>query len=486
MGLKEEPPSRGSDLGTPEWDNRFDFALVSAQEAYEHICTVAVTRRSELMTRKQMCFVNDFRIFLKSRGEPGYPLPGDDIHKFLKLFIGSGYGKDYRDHVGFTADGSRVRWLKAKFYTDLPRDMPASDAWKWLTNWDTFIEEQNDRFKGSGTGKMFHTSSLWVRAETEERLIQSTLFCAAFSVLFALVAVTLFLGNVALAVYLILGIICVIICLAGIMFGIMGWKFGAVEAVGLIVFVGFSVDYSLHMAESYSQSKEIRRMAKVQDAVRRTGGAVFAAAVTSALAGFPILLCTIQVFVKFGVTIVLNTFLSLFFSLGFLVALLMLIGPVNNFGSCNVICDAIFGKRQRLDANENVIAGEVAVAGTVVGVSPGAAGYSWQGGAPSAGDPKKGAPDSGGYKWDYDDSDDPKKGVPASSNGTAVAPPQLSLVSESEAAAAAEAEEENPNPVLQEPTRVSTPTRGSTPNSNERAPERGSGPEPSQIGLHNL
>merc|ERR1719326_2729258 len=167
---------------------------------------------------------------------------------------------------------------------------------------------------------MFHTSALWVRAETETRLIESTLLCALFSVVFALLATLLFLWNMALAVYLILGIVCVIICLAAAMFGIMQWKFGAVEAIGLIVFVGFSVDYSLHMAESFNQSKETKRFAKVKDAMTRTGGAVFAAAVTSALAGLPILLCTIQVFVKFGVTMVLNTVLSLFFSLGFLCA----------------------------------------------------------------------------------------------------------------------------------------------------------------------
>merc|ERR1719162_2548799 len=156
--------------------------------------------------------------------------------------------------------------MKAKFYTDLPRDMPASDAWKYVDKWDKFLEEMNTVYAGSGTGKMFHTSSLWVRAETEERLITSTLVCAGFSIVFALLAVLFFLWNLALAVYLILGIVCVIICLAAVMFGVMQWKFGAVEAIGLIVFVGFSVDYSLHVAESYNRSEEKERFAKVQDA----------------------------------------------------------------------------------------------------------------------------------------------------------------------------------------------------------------------------
>jgi len=449
MGLSEEPPSKGSDGGMPVWEDKFDFSRASAQVAFEAICKLAVQRSAKLKTRKQMCFVNDFDIFLKSLATAAkplrYPYGSPDVHKLLGQFMSDPRNKGYKEHVGFTAGGARVRFVKAKFYTDLPRDMAASDAWKYVEEWDKFLEEMNKKYWNSGTGKLFHTSALWVRAETEERLIESTLMCAGFSIFFALLAVLLFLWNMALAVFLILGIICVIICLAALMFGVMGWTFGAVEAIGLIVFVGFSVDYSLHMAESFNQSKEKLRFNKVQDAMLRTGGAVFAAAVTSTLAGIPILLCTIRVFVKFGVTIVLNTALSLFFSLGFLCALLTIIGPVDDFGSCNMLLDLLRGKKRTLNP-EPVLPG---VVGTVVGVAPGGAGdYSWGGGAPSS-----------GYKWDTgeDDPDDPKKPQKG-------APPQMSGAAETATAS----EEENPeasaaaaegNQVLQMPVRVTTPTR---------------------------
>jgi len=457
MGLKEEPPTRGSDLGTPVWDDDFDFSLKSAQAALEATCKLAVERRAQLATRKHMCFVNDFRVFLLSKGKPGYPVAGTFINSYLQEFLMTIYGKDYREDAGFTSDGGKVRWVRAKFYTDLPRDMAASDAWKWVERWDDFVDDLNSAYRGSGTGKIFHTSELWVRAETEERLIESTLLCAAFSVFFALLAVLVFLWNLALAVYLILGIVCVIICLASVMFGVMQWTFGAVEAIGLIVFVGFSVDYSLHMAESFNQSAETQRFDKVKDAMLRTGGAVFAAAVTSALAGLPILLCTIQVFVKFGVTIVLNTSLSLFFSLGFLCALLMIIGPENNFGSCDMLCD-LFYRRQR-DDQTPVVPGTTTVVGTVVGTNPGnnpAGDYRWGGGAPSTGS---------GYKWDTgeDDADDPKKpqkgapqkgAPPSSSTDTGTLPADGVLLSQEDNSATTF---EDNNPVLQQPVRVTTP-----------------------------
>jgi hypothetical protein len=423
MGVKEEAPERGSDLGDPTWETSFDFSRASAQTALEELCREAVIRRPQLATRKNSCFVNDFKVFLKSKGVPEYPVsPGSDVHRYLREFVNSVYGKEYKDHVGFTQGGLKVSFIAAKFYTELSRELAADDAWHWVENWDDWMEDMNNKYSGSGTGQMFHTSELWVRAETEKRLIVSTLICAAVSVVFALVMTSIFLWNVILSVYLIFGIVSVIICLAATMFGVIGWKFGAVEAIGLIVFVGFSVDYSLHMAESYHQSTAHKSVDKVKEGIRRTGGAVFASAVTSALSGFPILFCQIQVFLKFGVVIVLNTALSLFFSLCFLCSLLIMIGPQGRTGSL----DLLTGRHAPLppqDVNADV------VPGTIIAVDAG-------------------GPTNDGYRWttgdeEADAKNDPKKPQKG-------APPQKGAATETE-------DNGNFNPVVEEPTVVTAP-----------------------------
>merc|ERR1712046_316682 len=43
----------------------------------------------------------------------------------------------------------------------------------------------------------------------------------------------------------------IIICLLFFMVVIMGWKIGAIEVLSLIVFVGFAVDYCLHVGHKY-------------------------------------------------------------------------------------------------------------------------------------------------------------------------------------------------------------------------------------------
>jgi hypothetical protein len=197
-----------------------------------------------------------------------------------------------------------------------------------------------------------------VRAETELRLVKSTFVCAGISIVGALLAIVLFTGNIALAVYLVSVVLCIVICLAGLMFGIIGWPFGVVEAIGLIVFVGFSVDYSLHLIEAYNQSAHFDRFARVRQALLQSGSAVFSAGVTSFGAGLFILLCSIKVFVQFGMVVILNTFLSMLFSLCFLSALLMVIGPTENFGSLLALYAWIRGYKEE-DLQSDAVSGQV-------------------------------------------------------------------------------------------------------------------------------
>lgn len=205
--------------------------------------------------------------------------------------------------------------MRLKFTTNIAHTLDADSAWIWVERWDALLSERNKAEEGSGAGAFFHTCELWVRAETEKRLVGSTIPCAAMSVLFAFLVVLISLRNFKLAFMVILSILLIIVCLMAFMFGILQWRFGAIEAVGLIVFVGSSVDYSLHMAEAFSQVKQGSSFLRIKGALTHTGGAIVAAAITTTLAGVPILFCTIRVFARFGGAFITTTVLSLFCSL---------------------------------------------------------------------------------------------------------------------------------------------------------------------------
>jgi hypothetical protein len=197
------------------------------------------------------------------------------------------------------------------------------------------------------------------------------------------------------------------------MFGAFGWTFGVVEAIGLIVFVGFSVDYSLHIIEAYNQSGHQARFDRVREALLQAGSAVFSAGVTSLGAGIFILFCSIKVFVQFGIVVILNTCLSMLFSLCFLCAVLMVIGPTDNFGSLPAFYAWLRGyKEEDLRTDDNSVSGQVLGPSNDSNRADGH-------GAPS------------GYQWrDYDENPELRKQKEQSATATNVsATPAVTLAS---------------------------------------------------------
>ena len=78
------------------------------------------------------------------------------------------------------------------------------------------------------------------------------------------------------------------------MFVGLGWTFGAVEAISLILFVGFSVDYTLHVAEAFHMAPARENgMNKVHEAHRRIDNIVTRTVVEQCTFDFSILLGTV-------------------------------------------------------------------------------------------------------------------------------------------------------------------------------------------------
>ena len=108
---------------------------------------------------------------------------------------------------------------------------------------------------------------------------------------------------------------------------VSGWGLGVLESILIVIVIGFSVDYTVHLADSYMQSRAIDREGKVTDALTHTGMSVLSGAISTILASIPMLFTQIIFFFKFGVFILLTIVLSLIFSLFFFASVLAEIGP---------------------------------------------------------------------------------------------------------------------------------------------------------------
>eukprot|EP00594_Rhizosolenia_setigera_P013026 CAMPEP_0178956888 /NCGR_PEP_ID=MMETSP0789-20121207/10553_1 /TAXON_ID=3005 /ORGANISM="Rhizosolenia setigera, Strain CCMP 1694" /LENGTH=1093 /DNA_ID=CAMNT_0020638965 /DNA_START=152 /DNA_END=3433 /DNA_ORIENTATION=- len=116
-------------------------------------------------------------------------------------------------------------------------------------------------------------------------------------------------------------ILCVLVSVIGSL-SMIGWALGTTESILISILAGFSVDYVVHLAHSYTEAPSRNTMERIQIAFDEMGEAVFSGMVTSVLACLPLFLCELAFFSKFGfflcMTIVFSWLFANFFFMGLL------------------------------------------------------------------------------------------------------------------------------------------------------------------------
>ncbi|CAE7948516.1 Disp3, partial [Symbiodinium sp. KB8] len=115
----------------------------------------------------------------------------------------------------------------------------------------------------------------------------------------------------------------VTISLAWFMIVFMGWPVGVLEVLGLIVFVGYSITYSLHIAHKYQlHSMELeeeplseRRRHAVVQALQSMASSVLGSAATTLGSSFFLFFCQLVIFVKLATVLFAVTFFACVFAI---------------------------------------------------------------------------------------------------------------------------------------------------------------------------
>lgn len=241
------------------------------------------------------------------------------------------------------ASTQRVAWVKVDFVSAMPFRLSATklehEYFKFL---DFITEFEGTTFQYSitnadGTAALYSapptpsatvkvTSESWVRMATELQAIRGTASSIAVSLAFAVFATFIFTGDAFVAFMAMLNMLTIILAVVAILVALKV-KFGIVEAISLTVLVGISVDFSLHLAESFTRSHFTSRGMRGVDAVSRVGYPIVSAAMTTMSAVMPMLWCQVQVLVRFGQIIPLCIVMSLVYGFHFFLPMLMSFGP---------------------------------------------------------------------------------------------------------------------------------------------------------------
>jgi hypothetical protein len=334
-----EPIYRGTDFTTNDAQVHLKKLCDFESESLEEALGKEVVR--ELHVREVKCFISDFSKWLEEEDLGAYPI-GQEFEGLLRSWVLTPEGRRWKGFFGIV--DNELTWVRMEVVTNVPKKSNSAEILLLMDHFDKVLEYRNADLPKPDL-EAWSCSRSFVIAETEDGIISGTFWCALTSLTCALLSIFLFTASAVLAVTVVLTVAMVVACQAGTMFVILGWDFGAVEAVSLILFVGFSVDYTLHLAEAFHLSPP----PKVQNALSRVAQAIVSAGITTGGSAVFLFFCIIQVFKNFGLAVVLNTIWSLLFALVFYPAILDSL-PRRYHESAYL---PTFGEEDEDEANEN-------------------------------------------------------------------------------------------------------------------------------------
>ena len=137
--------------------------------------------------------------------------------------------------------------------------------------------------------------------------------------------------NWIISIFAVIDIIGIMLCELSIMY-LLGWKFGVSECIAIVIIIGFSVDYVVHLANAYLESTAIDRNGRLQFALLTMGISVVSGAITTFGAGFFLVFPVIVFFYKMGILMISTVFISITWAMCFFTSIVACIGPQGDRG----------------------------------------------------------------------------------------------------------------------------------------------------------
>ena len=86
--------------------------------------------------------------------------------------------------------------------------------------------------------------------------------------------------NVLISLYAIITVIFIVMSVVAVMV-LRGWQLGVSESIAMVIIIGFSVDYVVHLAAHYVHAQVPGRYDRAHDSISSMGVSIFSGAITT-------------------------------------------------------------------------------------------------------------------------------------------------------------------------------------------------------------
>lgn len=330
------------DLGRVIFDKSFDGSTAAAQSYLLQVCS-DLRDNDLVLDRNLNCFIEDYKLWREENGE-AFPAVfsadadqqradfTDSLLEFAAEFR-TNRGLDYEADfsIGIDPVAKELKFLKIDAISPLRPFLPYSTTKPVYDDWTDYVEALN--FPAPvGFNKAYQTAKdAWGSMVTERELVINAVQGMAIALSVALAALALSTLNIVISLYAILTIIGIVATVTASMVA-QGWELGISQSVAVVLLIGFSVDYVVHLANSYVESHRDTRFEKMQDSVTTMGISVVSGAATTFGASLFLYGTTILFFQNFAIMMSTTVCFALFYSMCFFTTLCSAFGPTGTTG----------------------------------------------------------------------------------------------------------------------------------------------------------
>ena len=337
------------------YDNDFDLTKHESQVAIANLCSSIASPNSTMVYDSQVyCFVDDFKEFLAGQnpslswadGTHASKIVSPEFMNYQRLKFGErftgagmksgvvvkGYEVDttgLQDVVDAGTESELDVFAFITFNSTLPLKpslLNLAEMRQWMEDFDALLATHNT---ANPSVKGLQFCLYWYFMIAGEAVVTSTKQGVAISLAFAAMILLGATRNWRLASLAILTVLGVVAAVAWMMI-LLDWTVDFLGSVCLIVVIGLSVDYTVHLCHSYSHSDEIYNVHRAAHAATEMGLSVVSGAITSFGASIFLLLCSMVFFKRFGTFMCATVVISLTLSLWFFLPICCFIGPSRN------------------------------------------------------------------------------------------------------------------------------------------------------------
>ena len=224
----------------------------------------------------------------------------------------------------------RLVYMRVSSQTDVKRFASRATKLPTFEAYEEFVEIWDGKAPAEMKG-FFQTSSAWTFMPTEVAFVTNAIQGIAISIGFALLILLVATHNWIVSLVSVLCVVIVVMSIVGIMH-MNGQELGTSESISIVILIGFSVDYTVHLAADYVHSAGRTRHDKMRQAYREMGVSVFSGFVTTFGCGFFLFFGQLTFFSKFGLLITTTVLFSILVALATFGAFMHALGPQEGKG----------------------------------------------------------------------------------------------------------------------------------------------------------